>query len=107
MSQLTNQALMETLRHFRLGDEVLCCEPYGGGHINSTQLVTDRNGKRYILQRISDRAFKDVPALMENKTMAVYTAEPVADVLAVAFTAILFFFVFRKAMGKLEEKKEA
>ena len=48
-----------------------------------------------------------MPALMENKTMAVYTAEPVADVLAVAFTAILFFFVFRKAMGKLEEKKEA
>ena len=48
-----------------------------------------------------------MPALMENKTMAVYTAEPVADVLAVAFTAILFFFVFRKAMKKLEEKKEA
>ena len=69
MSQLTNQALMETLRHFRLGDEVLCCEPYGGGHINSTQLVTDRNSKRYILQRISDRAFKDVPALMENITL--------------------------------------
>ncbi len=66
MSQLTNQALMETLRQFRLGDAVLCCEPYGGGHINSTQLVTDRHGRRYILQKISDRAFKDVPALMEN-----------------------------------------
>jgi hypothetical protein len=37
--------------------------------------------------------------------MAVYTAEPVADVLAVAFTAVLFFFVFRKAMKRLEEKK--
>ena len=47
-----------------------------------------------------------MPALMENKTMAVYTAEPVADVLAVSFTAILFFFVFRRAMGKLEGKKE-
>ncbi len=66
MNQLTNQALMETLRQFRLGDAVLCCEPYGGGHINSTQLVTDRNGRRYILQKISDRAFKDVPALMVN-----------------------------------------
>ena len=43
--------------------------------------------------------------IMEDKTMAVYTAEPVADVLAVTFTAILFFFVFRKAMKKLEEKK--
>ena len=37
--------------------------------------------------------------------MAVYTAEPVADVLAVAFTTVLFIFVFRKAMKKLEEKK--
>ena len=48
-----------------------------------------------------------MPSLMENKTMAVYTAEPVADVLAVTFTAILFFFVFRKAMKKLEDKKSA
>ena len=48
-----------------------------------------------------------MPQLMENKTMAVYTAEPVADVLAVTFTAILFFFVFRKAMKKLEDKKLA
>lgn len=48
-----------------------------------------------------------MPTLMKDKTMAVYTAEPVADVLAVAFTAILFFFVFRKAMKKLAEKKLA
>ena len=48
-----------------------------------------------------------MPAIMADKTMAVYTAEPVADVLAVTFTAVLFFFVFRKAMKKLEEKKLA
>ena len=46
-----------------------------------------------------------LPNFMEDKTMAVYTAEPVADVLSVTFTAILFFLVFRKAMRKLEEKK--
>ena len=45
-----------------------------------------------------------MPTLVSNKTMGVYMAEPVADVLAVTFTAILFFFVFRKAMKKLEEK---
>ena len=45
-----------------------------------------------------------MPSLVSNKTMGVYMAEPVADVLAVTFTAILFFFVFRKAMKKLEEK---
>ena len=48
-----------------------------------------------------------IPNLVADKTMGVYTAEPVADILAVIFTAILFFFVFRKAMKKLEEKKLA
>ncbi len=43
-----------------------------------------------------------MPLLMADKTMAVYTAEPVADVLAVSFTAILFFFQFRKALRSLE-----
>jgi Na+-driven multidrug efflux pump len=48
-----------------------------------------------------------MPTLVANKTMGVYMAEPVADVLAVTFTAILFFFVFRKAMAKLDAKKLA
>lgn len=43
-----------------------------------------------------------MPLLMADKTMAVYTAEPAADVLAVTFTAILFFFQFRKATRALE-----
>ena len=37
-----------------------------------------------------------------DKTRAVYMAEPVADALAVSFTAILFFFQFRKALAKIE-----
>lgn len=48
-----------------------------------------------------------MPRLVADKTMGVYMAEPVADVLAVTFTAILFFFIFRKAMGKLDAKKLA
>ena len=44
-----------------------------------------------------------MPHLMADKTMAVYTAEPVADVLAVTFTSILFFFQFRKALRAMEE----
>lgn len=39
-----------------------------------------------------------MPHLMENKTMGIYTAEPVADILAVTFTAILFTVQFRKSM---------
>ena len=45
-----------------------------------------------------------MPCLMEDKTMAVYMAEPVTDVLAVTFTAVLFAVQFRKALKKLEEK---
>ncbi len=44
-----------------------------------------------------------LPTLFENKTMAVYMAEPVADVIAVAFTAILFTIQFRKALRSLKE----
>jgi Na+-driven multidrug efflux pump len=42
-----------------------------------------------------------MPSFIEDKTFAVYTAEPVADVIAVTFTAILFFFQFKKALEKL------
>ncbi len=43
--------------------------PYGSGHINDTfAVVFDQAGTsvRYILQRINQRVFKDVPALMQN-----------------------------------------
>lgn len=48
-----------------------------------------------------------MPTLVSDKTMGVYLAEPVADALAVSFTAVLFFFQFRKAMRKLETERQA
>ena len=42
-----------------------------------------------------------VPSFMENKALGVYTAEPIADVIAVSFTVILFIFQFKKAMKKI------
>ena len=48
-----------------------------------------------------------IPTLVPDKTMGVYLAESVADALAVSFTAVLFFFQFRKAMRKLEEERAA
>ena len=39
----------------------------------------------------------------ENKAQAVYLAEPVADILAVIFTVVLFYFQFRRALRKLED----
>ena len=43
-----------------------------------------------------------MPAVFkENQVMAVYLAEPVADFLAVTFTAILFSIQFKKALQKI------
>lgn len=36
-----------------------------------------------------------------DKATAVFMAEPVADTIAVLFTAILFFFQFRRFMSKM------
>lgn len=49
-----------------------------------------------------------MPAIFPaDKTTAVYLAEPVADTLAITFTAILFFFQFRKAMREIEGPRRA
>lgn len=39
-----------------------------------------------------------MPSLLADKTQAVYMAEPVADIIAVTFTSILFTFQFKKAL---------
>lgn len=56
----------EILVDFNLDSEPISCEAFGNGLINNTFLVTTKSGRRYILQRVSEEAFKDVPALMEN-----------------------------------------
>ena len=43
-----------------------------------------------------------VPRFVEDKTMGVYLAEPIADVLAVTFTAVLFAVQFKKVMKELK-----
>ena len=42
-----------------------------------------------------------LPQLLVDQTFAVYLAEPVADVFAVTFTAILFTIQFKKILAKL------
>ena len=44
-----------------------------------------------------------IPSLLADKTKAVYMAEPVADIIAVTFTAILFAFQFKKALKEITE----
>ena len=43
-----------------------------------------------------------MPHIISEQTTGVYMAEPVADVIAVTFTAILFTFQFRKSMKEIE-----
>ena len=63
------QALRVAAR-FELEAPAIHAAPYGSGHINDTFAVTCRTAightRRYLLQRINGRIFRDVPALMEN-----------------------------------------
>lgn len=45
-----------------------------------------------------------MPSLLNDRTLGVYMAEPIADVVAVTFTAILFAFQFKKALKAIEPK---
>lgn len=46
-----------------------------------------------------------MPHLVSDATTGVYMAEPVADILAVTFTAVLFVFQFKKALKKIEQQE--
>ena len=47
-----------------------------------------------------------MPSVVSDSTRGVYMAEPIADILAVIFTAILFNFQFRKALKRIEGNEE-
>lgn len=57
-------------KRFALDGEPVDAKPYGCGHINDTYCVCcHREGKpqrRYILQRVNNNVFKNVPELMDN-----------------------------------------
>lgn len=45
-----------------------------------------------------------MPNLISDRTLGVYIAEPIADILAVTFTAILFIFQFKKVIMKIDNE---
>ena len=58
----------------------ISCERYGNGHINETYLVVTDKGVWYILQKINNRVFKDVPGLMHNiSSVSAYLYEMLPD----------------------------
>ena len=60
------EQLSQILVHYQLDSRVKDCMPYGQGHINKTYLVTTMSGRRYILQKINNKVFKNIDQLMAN-----------------------------------------
>ena len=58
--------LSHILSRFQLTGNPISCQRYGFGHINVTYLVVTDRGIRYILQKINDHVFPDVPGLQQN-----------------------------------------
>jgi len=61
--------LADVCQHFAVSGAFKHGNPQGNGHINDTYAITcgaPEGAKRYILQRINERVFSNVPALMEN-----------------------------------------
>ncbi len=53
-------------RAFAMDGEYRSGLPHGNGHIHDTYLVTRDEGRRYLLQRINERVFRDPEAVMRN-----------------------------------------
>ncbi len=70
MKKLSTEQIRNAMEHFEMIGEVTFFEPYGQGHINTTdRIVTrDADGKEYeyILQAINDDVFPCPPEVMAN-----------------------------------------
>lgn len=66
---MIDSVLCDVLSRFMLDAEAVSCEPYGCGHINATYCAVTASGRRYILQRLSEAAFHDIPGMMNNITL--------------------------------------
>ena len=63
-----NQLLKEVFDQFRTGADFESGAPYGNGHIHDTFLIgtTGKESDNFILQRLNNRIFKNIPQLQEN-----------------------------------------
>ena len=60
--------MKQICQQFRLEGTLILCTPFGGGHINRTYLAVTNASRLYILQRVNNAIFRDVPGLMGNIT---------------------------------------
>jgi hypothetical protein len=69
LSPASHSQLRDVCNRFAVRGKCVAGRAHGNGHINDTYAVTCETSAgpvRYILQRINNRVFRDVPALMEN-----------------------------------------
>ena len=78
---------------FQFDAPPVAVEAYGNGMINKTYVVSTESGRRYILQKLSEEAFKDIPGLMEN-------IEAVTEYLAKQEGRAMVLFPVRTREGK-------
>ena len=59
--------LKEVFELFNSNSRFISAAPYGSGHIHDTYRVeASGSGYNYILQRLNNNIFRDIPALQEN-----------------------------------------
>lgn len=63
-----DNTILDSVIHFDIQGEIVSVERFGSGHINDTFCVkTDHpKGESYLLQKINNHIFTDIPALMQN-----------------------------------------
>lgn len=63
------EELKNILDQFDFKGELISCELFGSGHINSTFLATYNDNdkiRRYVVQKVNSNVFKNIDGLMEN-----------------------------------------
>jgi hypothetical protein len=69
VTEVLKHDLTKIVPFFRFRGKYISAEPWGSGHINDTyRLKLDDNGRclYYIVQRINDKVFSNVPQMMDN-----------------------------------------
>ena len=62
-----DQNIIQIISHFLPGEIILSATPHGEGHIHETYLVeTINHDPDYILQKINQHVFRNIPGMMEN-----------------------------------------
>jgi hypothetical protein len=63
-----NKSLKEIFEKFQVDGPFGSAAPFGSGHIHDTYLATttDKSKDQYILQRLNNRVFKNIPQLQNN-----------------------------------------